>query len=140
MPSMDRIRQEQQAAIAGARRAHAETLEREAAKEEAERKVRRIQLQVFVHARSTSCLWEGCEAVLNSWALLEKHLDHCHLHARVKPRGDSDKVECRWEGCKDVFDNAEDCYQHCLIGHMGGFSARCPFGESSILYVVSTDC
>jgi hypothetical protein len=48
---MERVRQDQQAIIAAARRAHAESMAKEQAKAENDRKVRRIQLQVFVHAR-----------------------------------------------------------------------------------------
>lgn len=143
---MEQVRAEQQAAIAAARRAHAESLKNNTVKEESQRKARRIQLQVFVHARSvrpcgirvwlmvrpTNCLWKGCQAVLNSWALLEKHIDHCHLHPRSStgPEGvENSTVVCHWDGCGGTFATAQDCYRHCLVDHMGPYSARCPFSK-----------
>ena len=48
---MDQLRREQAIAIATARKKHQEATRLAAAKEESDRKVRRIQLQVFVHAR-----------------------------------------------------------------------------------------
>ena len=122
------------------------------AEKEAERKKRRIQLQVFVHARwvrhgitvdilrPTFCAWKGCSAVLNSWALLEKHLYHAHLQADstdVTVRGSNGIINCGWEGCKETFERPEDCHKHCLIGHMGKFSARCPFGMSLAMLLLS---
>jgi hypothetical protein len=50
--AFERIRAEQQAAIAAARRARAAEARATAQREEGEKKMRRIQLQVFVHARS----------------------------------------------------------------------------------------
>ncbi|OCF31095.1 hypothetical protein I316_07226 [Kwoniella heveanensis BCC8398] len=136
---MERIRKEQIAAVQAARKEHQETLALRAKKEEEERrKVRRIQLQVFVHARPTHCEWDDCQAVLNSWALLEKHLHHAHLHPRhqpsfsasnpdLKPDPAPGLVRCRWQGCSEAFENREACYRHALTGHMGSFAARCPF-------------
>jgi hypothetical protein len=49
--NLDRIRAEQQAAIAAARKTHQESMQQRAQEEEYNRKTRRIQLQVFVHAR-----------------------------------------------------------------------------------------
>jgi hypothetical protein len=48
---MGRMLAEQHAAVARARRARAEEAARAQAKEENDKKTRRIQLQVFVHAR-----------------------------------------------------------------------------------------
>jgi len=49
--TMEQVRAEQRAAIAVARRTYADSVQAAAVKEETDRKVRRIQLQVFVHAR-----------------------------------------------------------------------------------------
>lgn len=48
---MEQLRREQAMAIATARKKHQEAMRQSAAKEENDRKIRRIQLQVFVHAR-----------------------------------------------------------------------------------------
>ena len=48
---MEQLRRVQAAAISSARKKHQESMRQSAAKEENDRKVRRIQLQVFVHAR-----------------------------------------------------------------------------------------
>ncbi|RXK42482.1 hypothetical protein M231_00036 [Tremella mesenterica] len=118
---------EQQAAIAQARKAVEES-KLNAKREEDLRKTRRIQLQVFVHARPTNCSWSNCHAVLNSWALLEKHIYHAHLHEALSPVLDiGGRVRCLWKGCTDVFRTREEVYKHCLVLHMKPFSARCPF-------------
>ncbi|ORY32315.1 hypothetical protein BCR39DRAFT_587053 [Naematelia encephala] len=121
MSNMERIRAEQRAAIDAARKAHLENVR----KETEERKIRRIQLQVFVHARPTHCRWSACHAVMNSWALLERHLHHAHLHPQKTTS--YGRVQCGWQGCQDTFFTREDCYRHCLIVHMAEFSGRCPF-------------
>ncbi|KAK8865987.1 hypothetical protein IAR55_001137 [Kwoniella newhampshirensis] len=121
----ERMRRDQYAVIAEARRAHALEVQENALREERAKKVRRIQLQVFVHARPTYCAWKGCEAVLNSWALLEKHIHHAHLHPDLTY--DKDRVLCLWDGCNATFDDRQGCYRHVLVIHMKPFSARCPF-------------
>jgi hypothetical protein len=145
--NVEAIRMEQRAAIAAARKAHTAQIQAEAEKIQGDKKIRSIQLQVFVHARyvlllaalfdlahyndrPTPCAWGGCQAVLNSWALLEKHLLHCHLN--TLPSGcetdAQDPMACQWKGCTETFANRQVCYRHCLVGHMSDFSARCPFG------------
>ncbi|WVF70548.1 hypothetical protein IAT40_005339 [Kwoniella sp. CBS 6097] len=131
---MEQIRKEQIAAVQAARKEHQEMLALRAKKEEEDKKVRRIQLQVFVHARPTHCEWDDCQAVLNSWALLEKHLHHAHLHPRHQipsPSSstgtDTGQTCCHWQGCSEAFATREECYKHALTGHMGNFAARCPF-------------
>lgn len=49
--NIDKVRAEQQAAIAAARKAHVEGLRPRESDEDHKRKLRRIQSQVFVHAR-----------------------------------------------------------------------------------------
>nr|XP_031860863.1 uncharacterized protein CI109_003588 [Kwoniella shandongensis]KAA5527935.1 hypothetical protein CI109_003588 [Kwoniella shandongensis] len=93
---LEKVRRDQQAAIAAARKAYAIEVQEKAIREEHAKKVRRIQLQVFVHARPTYCSWRGCEAILNSWALLEKHLHHAHLHPDLS-HGDQ-VTYCLYEG------------------------------------------
>lgn len=78
--------------------------------------------------RQTHCLWDGCEAVLNSWALLEKHILHCHLKSTLTG-SDSDNVPCKWADCMEKYPTNNACYQHCLVDHMAAYSARCPFSE-----------
>ncbi|WVQ97374.1 hypothetical protein IAU59_004486 [Kwoniella sp. CBS 9459] len=124
---MEQIRKEQIAAVEAARKEHRQALALVAKKEEEDRKVRRIQLQVFVHARPTHCEWDNCEAVLNSWALLEKHLHHAHLHPRLQASPNAGPVRCHWQKCSEAFRSREECYRHTLTGHMGNFAARCPF-------------
>jgi hypothetical protein len=115
-------------------------------KGEWERKVKRIQMQVFVHARyvvvsqpfivrltyrPTPCPWGSCPALLNSWALLEKHLLHSHLHPDSKRMPAPGKpVQCNFKTCDQVFGTGGECYQHCLSTHMGSYGARCPFSTS----------
>jgi len=87
-----------------------------------------------VDSRTTRCLWTGCEGVLNSWALLEKHIYHCHLHpdklsTPLSALAARSRVQCQWDACSEMFDSPNDCYQHVLVGHMGAYSARCPFSE-----------
>lgn len=154
-------RAEQQAAIAAAREAHLRELQHQAMiREEYERKTRRIQMQVFVHARCafatsllsavctrgvgpklmnrrpTPCRWQNCKATLNSWAVLEKHLYHSHLHPSRMPKTHvtGKLIKCGWAGCQLVFGKLEECYSHCLRDHMALFCARCPFGEPILLY------
>ncbi|WWD09491.1 hypothetical protein V865_007615 [Kwoniella europaea PYCC6329] len=117
-----KVRKEQLLAIRLAREEHQEMIRR---KEAEEKKVRRIQLQVFVHARPTPCEWKGCEAILNSWATLERHIHHSHLHPSIIHG--SNQVRCQWQGCNEVFRGRDECERHVLVGHMGAFSARCPF-------------
>ncbi|WRT64220.1 uncharacterized protein IL334_001149 [Kwoniella shivajii] len=121
MNLMETIRREQVIAIQAARQAHAEATE---SSDGEEQKIKAIQLQVFVHARSTHCGWSGCPAVLNSWAILEKHIHHAHLHPNHTPPG---QVKCHWLDCTAIFGTAAECEKHVQTGHMGGFSARCPF-------------
>ncbi|WWC99770.1 hypothetical protein V866_006675 [Kwoniella sp. B9012] len=118
----EKVRKEQLLAIRLAREEHQEMIRR---KEAEEKKVRRIQLQVFVHARLTPCEWKGCEAILNSWATLEKHIHHSHLHPSIIHS--SNQVRCQWQGCNEVLRSRDECERHVLVGHMGAFSARCPF-------------
>ena len=75
------------------------------------------------------CAWRGCHAVMNSWALLEKHIPRAHLHHDIPPDKGA-TLRCGWGECEQLFSGTEELYQHCLIVHMGEFSARCPFGES----------
>jgi hypothetical protein len=80
--------------------------------------------------RETWCSWKGCEAVLNSWALLEKHVLHAHLYPGEKEKEEGKVWRCEWDGCGVECRGREEVYRHCLVRHMGEFSARCPFGES----------
>ncbi|KAI9635245.1 uncharacterized protein MKK02DRAFT_32711 [Dioszegia hungarica] len=113
-------------------------VEREHAKEDPARR-RRIQLQVFVHARPTYCRWGPCRAVLNSWGLLEKHILQAHIKPLAAPLrapsigladgGKSKKAEygCHWGDCNKGYLDKERMYRHALVEHMGEFCARCPF-------------
>ncbi|ODN77874.1 hypothetical protein L202_04988 [Cryptococcus amylolentus CBS 6039] len=124
----ERLRAEQSAAIMRVRqmRAHQDMEKRrrkEDLRETDQKKTRMIQLQVFVHARPTRCAWSDCEAELNSWALLEKHVHHAHLKHSLHKVGD---VQCQWYQCDNTFRTQEECYRHVLVVHMRHFSARCP--------------
>lgn len=46
------------------------------------------------------------------------------------------RIPCGWTGCSSVFDTREAAYQHVLLGHMGEFSARCPFSQSSLVLIL----
>lgn len=39
------------------------------------------------------------------------------------------RIPCGWTECTSVFETREAAYQHVLLGHMGEFSARCPFSK-----------
>ncbi|WWC58661.1 uncharacterized protein I303_101205 [Kwoniella dejecticola CBS 10117] len=117
-------RAEQMATIEAARQAHSEMLRAEESKLEEQKKIKFIKLQVFVHARPTRCAWSGCEAILNSWATLEKHIHHCHLYPSHTPPG---PVQCHWNDCGQMLIHRNACEEHVLKNHMGQFSARCPF-------------
>lgn len=82
-------------------------------------------------SRPTPCPWGPCPALLNSWALLEKHLLHSHLHPQSKAMPAPGKpVQCNFRTCDQVFGTGHECYQHCLRDHMGSYGARCPFSMS----------
>ena len=88
--------------------------------------------ETVLMSRPTHCLWEGCEAVLNSWALLEKHIDHCHLRRLQSSASDATDVKpiiCCWDRCAASHGSIQACHEHCLTDHMGAYSARCPFSE-----------
>ena len=68
---------------------------------------------------------------MNSWALLEKHLYHCHLHPSLPGPSAEHGSRCLWDGCNQTFATRKDCYQHCLTTHMSLYCARCPFSKSS---------
>lgn len=102
------------------------------------------EMKFEIDHRTTRCLWSGCGAVLNSWALLEKHVHHCHLHPNrlsspLLALAARSRVHCQWAMCTQMFDSPNDCYQHVLVGHMGAYSARCPFSEWSDCLTNSTD-
>jgi hypothetical protein len=69
--------------------------------------------------------------VLNSWALLEKHIYHAHLHPcpSASPQLETTH-KCEWRYCDQVFGDREEVYRHALVVHMAEFSARCPFSKS----------
>jgi len=84
--------------------------------------------------RPTPCPWGSCPALLNSWALLEKHLLHSHLHPQSKEMPAPGKpVQCNFRTCDQVFGTGNECYQHCLSAHMGTYGARCPFSMFPLL-------
>jgi hypothetical protein len=95
--------------------------------------------------RPTPCPWGSCPALLNSWALLEKHLHHAHLHpgSRGLPAPGT-PVKCNISNCNQVFGTSGECHQHCLSGHMGMYGARCPFSKFHTLsqteWKLTVDC
>ncbi|KIR78784.1 hypothetical protein I305_04629 [Cryptococcus gattii E566] len=130
------IRREQRCAIEEARRELMERVKMEEEKHSAAlKKVVNIQLQVFVHARETRCHWGECEAILNSWAVLEKHISQSHFHSgRTHPNkvvNGVRRIQCLWKDngeCQETFKTRNELHQHVLVLHMKFVSARCPFG------------
>nr|ODN83872.1 hypothetical protein L203_05272 [Cryptococcus depauperatus CBS 7841] len=128
------MRREQQSLIEKVRKSRMEKMveqdrsaEELRQREEAAKKQKRIMLQVFVHARTAHCSWRDCEASLNSWALLEKHIHRCHFHKNLRLEDKNGNVRCHWAGCQLEFPEREKCHEHVLRDHMQSFSARCPF-------------
>ncbi|AFR98390.2 hypothetical protein CNAG_06163 [Cryptococcus neoformans var. grubii H99] len=132
---LDVLRRGQQWAMEKARRELIERVEREKEKEKAvSKKIVNIQLQVFVHARETRCYWGKCEAILNSWAVLEKHISQSHFHTKrtlsEEVVNGQRRIGCLWgDGeCQETFGTKSELHQHVLVLHMKFVSARCPFG------------
>ncbi|KGB79032.1 hypothetical protein CNBG_4870 [Cryptococcus deuterogattii R265] len=130
------IRREQRcAAVEEARRKLMERVKMEEEKQRAAlKKITNIQLQVFVHARETRCQWGECEAILNSWAVLEKHISQSHFHSdRTYPKkvvNGVRRLQCLWKDngeCQETFKTRNELHQHVLVLHMKSVSARCPF-------------
>ncbi|WWC66331.1 uncharacterized protein I206_100232 [Kwoniella pini CBS 10737] len=120
----EQFKREQVRAIEIARRDHMKKLKAEELRAEEEKKTSSIRTQVHVHARQTPCAWNGCEAVLHSQAILEKHIHHCHLHPLHTPAG---AVKCDWMKCEEIFTDSEECEKHVLNEHLTRLEARCPF-------------
>ncbi|WWC86329.1 uncharacterized protein L201_001202 [Kwoniella dendrophila CBS 6074] len=123
----ERMRQNQILVIEGAGSAHQRSTKIAAVRvryPHDEKRIKSIQLQVFVRAKPTHCEWKDCQAILNSWASLEKHIHHCHLHPKYTAPG---PISCQWQGCDQVFPNRGDCEHHVLVNHMAPYCARCPF-------------
>ena len=79
--------------------------------------------------------------MLNSWALLEKHIHHAHLHPNATGMPAPGKpVECKVGACDKVFGTGAECYQHCLSAHMAPYGARCPFSECFTIVIVEGTC